>query len=339
MHLIDIPVTAWIPVRTMMWNDRIEACTDSIARLIEALPKLAERIGERVSKVDAAFASPPKGILTKLARTNVLIRLNQIEFVRVTAVCSLDRDKFNEDNPDWDLDEEIAGAWAALNLASAIEAVLILSGLAEPGRIDANEGTVFANPGGHTRIRANPSFSHLWFPESFDPIWPPLATIPLAAVIEWSSGTSFLKGAFAKTKVERMLAAYTQMVQLGPRNYGEMLFRTMQALEAFYCDGIGDLRKQLAEKSAIWLGPWSDTKNIVGHLYDMRSKFVHGSAKLQYWTDHADPWEEDEKHMNEFHYSVTLATRLVIATLQKCITDNVHHIEWSYSFKTSVAEG
>ncbi|MEG3192574.1 hypothetical protein [Lysobacter sp. D1-1-M9] len=337
MHLIDIPVTAWLPIRTAIWKDRIEACADSMSRFIESIPQLAERVGSGISKVKASAASPPKSVFSRLAKTNIMVHARQTEFVRVTAICTLDRDKFNEDNPDHELDEDFAAAWAALNLASAMEALLVLTGLAEPGRVDANEGTALASPGGYARIRASPSFFQLWFPDSTDPTWPALATIPLAAVVEWSSKTSFLKGAFATTKVERMLAAYTQMVQLAPHREGETLFRAMQALEAFYCDGIGDLRKQLAEKSAIWLGPWSERKNIVGHLYDMRSKFVHGSSKLQYSIDHADPWDEDEKHMSEFYYSVALATRLVVATLQKCISDEVHNIEWSYSVKASRA--
>jgi len=154
-------------------------------------------------------------------------------------------------------------------------------------------------------------------------------------VIEWLSGTSFFRKSLAVTRIERTVAAFTQMVRIGPYKEGELLFRAMQSLEAFYCDGTGDLRKQLAEKSSLWLGPWIEKRNIVGHLYDMRSKFVHGSAKLQYWTDSSDPWEEDEKHMRSFSISVVQAARLVVATLQKCITDEAHTIEWSYSVKAS----
>ncbi|WP_254459740.1 hypothetical protein [Xanthomonas sacchari] len=117
------------------------------------------------------------------------------------------------------------------------------------------------------------------------------------------------------------------MVHLGPYKEGEIQFRAMQSLEAFYCDGIGDLRKQLAEKSALWVGCWEEPKNIVGHLYDMRSKFVHGGAKLPHWKDILDPWEEDEKHMCSFERAVILATRSVVATLQPYITDKVYNIE------------
>lgn len=48
---------------------------------------------------------------------------------------------------------------------------------------------------------------------------------------------------------------------------------------------------------------------------------------------HADPWTEDEKHMNSFEHSVYLAARLVISTLQKCIVENTSDVEWSYNVK------
>ena len=109
----------------------------------------------------------------------------------------------------------------------------------------------------------------------------------------------------------------------------------MQALEAFYSDGVGDLRKQLSEKSSIWLGPWKHPKNIVGRLYDLRSSYVHGSSKLEYWNAQLKSWEEDEKLMTEMEAGTFFAVRLLVATIQKCIFSDVYDVRWSYSVETS----
>ena len=216
-----------------------------------------------------------------------------------------------------------------------METLIMLSELSHPGRIRTTEGIVVTPHGIEARVPEKNCFFQLWHPKGNDPTWPPITTLLLQDVLAWVRGTSFFTRALAASRIERSLAAFTQMVHLGPHKEGETLFRAMQSLEAFYCDGTGDLRKQLAEKTALWVGRWEEPKNIVGHLYDMRSKFVHGGAKLQYWTGHAEPWEEDEKYMLSFEHAVTLAVRLVAATLQRCIVDEIHDIEWAYAIKVS----
>ena len=334
MYLIETPVTAWIPVRTALWRDRIEASEAALADLSEALPSLVPIVRSGLSDVDAAIAEPPAKVRKRLS-SSILVYARQVEFLRVKAQYTLDRDAFNEQNPDRELDEDIFSAFAAMHLGEAMETLLMFSELSHPGRINTTQGIVVTPQGGNASVQAKSCFFQLWHPEENDPKWPAINTLPLQDVLSWVKGTSFFTNALAVSRIERSLAAFTQMVHMGPYKEGETLFRAMQSLEAFYCDGTGDLRKQLADKAALWVGRWEEPKNIVGHLYDMRSKFVHGGAKLQYWSDQADPWEEDEKHMRSFEHAVTLAARLTVATLQRCVTDRVHDIEWSYAVKTS----
>lgn len=335
MHLLDTPVTAWIPVRAAFWRGRIEAAEAALADLSEALPALVPVVRSGLSDVAVATADPPAAVRKRLSENNILVQAHQTDFLRVTARYTLDRDAFNEQNPDRELDEDIFSAIAAMHLGEAMETLLMFSELSHPGRISTTYGIVVTPQGGYAIVSEKHCFFQLWHPEGDDPTWPLITTLALQDVLTWVRGTSFFTQALAVSRMERALAAFTQMVHLGPRKEGEALFRAMQSLESFYCDGTGDLRKQLAEKAALWVGRWEEPKNVVGHLYDMRSKFVHGSAKLQYWTNDADPWEEDEKHMRSFAHAVTLAARLVVATLQKCIVDEVHDIEWTYALKTS----
>ncbi|MCW0448310.1 hypothetical protein [Xanthomonas sacchari] len=335
MDIKDTFATAWIPIRKNILRNRTEAAETAIFDLSQAIPTLVPLTDSSLSEVNVAIAEPPSAIKDYLMANGGLIHARQIEFLRVTARFALDLEAFSEQNPDTELDEGILSAFAAMQLGDVMEKLLMFSELSHPGRVHTVQGLVTTPEGGRAKISAKQSFFQLWHPQEGDPKWPLITTLTLPDVVAWIHGTSFFNQALAVSRIERSLAAFTHMVHLGPYREGEILFRAMQSLEAFYCDGIGDLRKQLAEKSALWVGCWEEPKNIVGHLYDMRSKFVHGGAKLSYWKDNLDPWEEDEKYMLSFEHAVTLATRLVVATLQRCIADKVYNIEWSYTFRAS----
>ncbi|WP_147617715.1 hypothetical protein [Oxalobacter paraformigenes] len=101
--------------------------------------------------------------------------------------------------------------------------------------------------------------------------------------MEWANKNNFEKY-ISESRIERTLAAYTYVVGLADSTSdGIQLFGVMQALEAFYIDGHGDMRRQLSEKVKLWLGRWENNTNIVGRLYDVRLTFVHGTAKLISW--------------------------------------------------------
>ena len=108
----------------------------------------------------------------------------------------------------------------------------------------------------------------------------------------------------------------------------------MQGLEAFYVEGIGDLRRQLSSKIQLWLGAWHGNRNLVGHLYDLRSGFVHGSSRLTFWGRDGAAWDEDERHMQQLEEHVALAVRLLVATLPQCVANTITNIAWSYAYAT-----
>ena len=109
----------------------------------------------------------------------------------------------------------------------------------------------------------------------------------------------------------------------------------MQGLEAFYCDGIGDLRKQLSDKTQLWLGLRDDPSNLVGKLYDLRSKYVHGSATMPYAISIEDPEQHAPLAMKQFYGGVDFSTRLLLATLQKCVKEGVRDIQWDFTYRTT----
>jgi hypothetical protein len=226
-------------------------------------------------------------------------------------------------------------AVAASQLGKKLDLVLILSELAYPGCITTLEGALVSD--GHLahETHRKSAYTHLSFPEENDPVWPQVQMVELRTIVSWAQQTNMVERHLAETLVERALAAYSHVIGLSWLLEGEALFRAMQGLDAFYSDGIGDLRRQLSEKVQMWLGPWENNKNIVGHLYDLRSAFVHGSARLVYWNHDSDAWDEDEVVMGKFSNGVNLAIRLLLATLQRCAKEGVVDMKWSYAFTTS----
>jgi hypothetical protein len=335
MQILDLPVIAWIPIRDPIWEQRMEAYEVALGKLLAQLPQIIPLLNPRIKNIEATLGEPSGEVATWLAGKSILVAAGHVDYIYIKATVTIDVAALERQNPDRSFEPSLLQAIASMDLSSALEPVLVLSELAEPGCIDTTEGLVVAEGGGWHPIKAKGSFWSLRFPEKEDPTWPPISTIDFTDVATWASTTSFFHSALAVTRVERCLAAYTHMIGLTMHREGESLFRAMQALEAFYCDGTGDLRKQLSDKSSIWLGAWPDRKNIVGHLYDLRSKFVHGSSKLQYWIDQSDAWSEDEKHMTQFSFGATFAARLVVATLQKCVKERINAITWSYSVETT----
>lgn len=252
-----------------------------------------------------------------------------IEFIHVEGTAQVDP-AWLEANPE--ASELTIQAVAVYELSSPLNFILVLSELAYPGCIDTLDCALVSGNNHITSTTGKGSHTRLGFPEK--PVWPQLQTIEISKVVAWAKRTNMVSNALATSRVERAIAAYTHVIGLAWHRDGELLFRAMQGLEAFYIDGIGDLRRQLSQKVQLWLGQWNENKNVVGHLYDLRSAFVHGSSRLAYWNRDGAAWDEDEKHMDTLEANVNLAVRLLVATLQECIHRGVTTVDWSYVCKT-----
>lgn len=275
------------------------------------------------------MASPPPPVLSWLCRNSNLIESRLFDIYAVSATVAF-VDHRNEMKPGDDI--RVLSAFAAWYLKEAISLCLHLGELAYPGMIMTAEGAVTDELGILEQIEkkyflspARPNNSNLT-------AWPAIKLLDLSDVAVWATAMGFGASSFAITRLQRTLAAFTHVIGLGWRNDGEILFRAMQGLEAFYCDGIGDLRRQLAHKSQVWLGLTHDRQNIVGKLYDHRSKFIHGSAKMRYWHEVSDPWQEDGKTAEQFSDAVEFATRLLLASLQQCVIQRATDVNWDYTY-------
>ena len=329
----SIPVVAWLPIRTPQWDhpERLPIYTLNRDCFLEHLPRVLASLDDAFVGCAVELGQPPNEVLDWMSQKSFLARTKLCEHIAVSGNVAVDVERLKQVNKTEEIDPEFIRGVAASDFAVAIERVLILSELAYPSCIDAMDGLVLAESKPTYPVHAKGTFRSLRFLNPEDLSWAPVEDVELLRVVAWARRVGMLQSGLSTTRMQRALAAYTHVIGLTWQRDGDVLFRAMQGLEAFYCDGVGDLRKQLSEKIQLWLGAWTDKKNIVGQLYDLRSKFVHGSAPLEYWNHHADPWSEDESTMVDFSRGVSFAVRLLVATLQKCVRDDVVDVRWSYT--------
>lgn len=324
-------VTAWLPIRSTAFDHHeanTEVVEDCIEAFVHSLSTVLPLLVPEVSEVKVTNASPPPEVMTWLCRNSSLVESKLFCIWAVSATVTF-VDNRNELKPGDDT--RFLSAFAAYYIEKAISLCLHLAELAYPGTILTAEGAVTDELGILAPIEKKHFLSCARPYDSDLTAWPSIRFLDLNGVVTWARSIGFTTSSFATTRLQRTLAAFTHVVGLGWGNDGETLFRAMQGLEAFYCDGIGDLRRQLAHKSEVWLGPTPNRQNIVGKLYDHRSKFIHGSAKMQYWHELSDPWQEDSKAMEQFSDAVEFATRLLLASLQQCVIQRAADVNWTYT--------
>lgn len=292
-----------------------------------------------IKTAKARVAEPPEDVLSALRQKSWFVDLKPIcDFIEVEAEVEVDVELLKKLNNNSDLSESFINQCALDEVEAGMEAALVLSELALPGCIHTLDGALVCSTHISTMLKGKGGmYELLTLEEGEGPSWPALVNLSLLQTLEWALQIGFGTQAFATCRLSKALASLTHVVGGVPHNYSEALFRAVQGLEAFYCDGIGDLRRQMSEKSAIWLGRWDDNRNVVGQLYDVRSKFVHGSAPIEYWNYRGDPWQENAKAKDEHLYATTFAIRLLIGSLQKCVLDGVIELNWSFTAETKGA--
>jgi len=249
-------------------------------------------------------------------------------FVRVNRTVLFEN---NSHHSPVDLEEHVPFS-ALITVKNAIEAALTMSELCFPGSISSLVTYFYCNNTMDKLSRKTALYS-LGMPGHEKLEWPELHTLDLKKSLKWALKIGYKDEYFAKSRVGRTLAAYSHLLTLTENRSGEQLFRAMQGLEAFYCDGNGDLRKQLQDKTTLWFGDWKSIYSC-GKLYEIRSKFVHGSSLINYFGVDVVDAEEDKSYEESIN-ATKLATRLLVATLQRCIDEDVVDIVWKAGFETT----
>lgn len=253
------------------------------------------------------------------------------DFVRIDAIYEIDDKEVKELNPKFNFTKLDLAAGAALDVSLAIEDSIIFSSIAYVGHLQSAVGQVFYKKHPFNLIDSIRGYSSSVFYDNIYTNWPKLNLLDIKKVIEWESKLGLFNNGFSSNPVQKAFASYTHILKHSSIDTFEMLFWAMQGLEGFYCNGKGELRNQLKEKTKLLLGPWSDKKNIVGHLYDLRSKFVHGDFPVVRWKNEYEQNNNFKKEYSSLYDGTTFSLQVLIATIQTCIEENIIDIDYSYS--------
>jgi len=234
-------------------------------------------------------------------------------------------------------DAEVVQHSAACVLAQGLEKIHFFSELAFPGLLDISSGLAYEGDQPVIAIKKKGTFRFILEQRVKKSIeWPAVKELTLSEVISWAQKIEYGNGFYAKSRMQRALALFGHAISLGWHREGESLFRIMQGLESFYTNGTGDLRNQLSEKTKLFLDAENLQGNLVGKLYDMRSKFIHGAAVITYPDGIGYELEEEEKSneksIDQFNQVVELGYKLLLASIQKCISENFIDVAWGYNY-------
>ncbi|MBD9530992.1 hypothetical protein [Comamonas terrigena] len=326
--MIERVVDAWIPVRVGLpdieyQKEFEQGIQDWIWSLPDVLPKLAKEV--KSAKISAEDAPP------WLLGRSVVARPPWFKFFRVSAHVAVSAGEDWGDLSDSDR-ELLILTGVAYCLADGIGVALQLSEISAPGCIWTSEGMIAS--GETALVSLDRKASLIDLPHS--DAWPSLKQLAMVDVVDWFVDCEMDKAPFAESRIQRAFAAYTYCIGQNYDREGEALFRAMQGLEAFYCDGVGDLRRQLSDKARLWLGAWPSKANLVGHLYDLRSKFVHGAARLPYRHAYGKTNLEESCDARKMSEGTGLAVRLLLATLQECVGRGVADVQWNFSYTLAI---
>jgi hypothetical protein len=158
--------------------------------------------------------------------------------------------------------------------------------------------------------------------------WPPLEWLEVSSVWAWLLQEDGFKERFSTSPLGRALCAFSFLMSERPwaSAYISDLIWSMIALEALYGKGNVDMTNQIVEKTQVFLGPQKDFKKDVKKMYDYRSRLLHGDLDLP----SAHSGDSDDEFANESSRASSIATAILVSTLQRMARENLHALQFHY---------
>lgn len=104
--------------------------------------------------------------------------------------------------------------------------------------------------------------------------------VSLVKLYNWLSKCDISFDEKSQTNIQKLLFAITYIFYAGEDDE-KILFWSMYALEAFYCNSRNSITEQLRERIKMFLDlPFSFSNRDINELYKYRSSFVHGSTNI-----------------------------------------------------------
>lgn len=156
--------------------------------------------------------------------------------------------------------------------------------------------------------------------------WPKVEILQIRQTWNWMLKRKDFINAMGSKPIERALSAFTHIFDAN--NY-EDLFYSLIGIEAIYTSGKQGVLEQLREKSVAIFGEPENYKNSLSKMYDIRSRFMHGTLNFPSKYYIYDAIEEfDEFMIKEYTQCLEMAEALLVATIQQFVINDAEELKY-----------
>lgn len=200
-----------------------------------------------------------------------------------------------------------------------------------PGLLEIRETETYVN-NKHYKSSSKPLSSLLVsVTEANRDEWPKINIININKSWNWlKQRKGFIKG-MSTNSIERALSALTYIYDC--YSY-EDLFYSMIGIEAIYVRSKEGILQQIKEKSKAIFGEPKDYMKRLKHMYNVRSRFIHGELNFppRYCPD-SDTQEFVQFADKEYFDALNMAQALLIASIQQFVLMDTEEIEFELKIK------
>jgi hypothetical protein len=166
--------------------------------------------------------------------------------------------------------------------------------------------------------------------------WPAISSLPLGETWKWLSSLKIDTKSIARSAVEKVVFALLHACEQHYTPHQVMWLSI--ALEALF-DTSPDTSIGKTLRNRIFLvldEPRTHKKNVrqlINNFYKLRSSLVHGNLEVPHPVDSYFCSDDTRRYYNQFREPIAFATSVILATLQKCITNNWLTLEFTEGYK------
>lgn len=240
-------------------------------------------------------------------------------------------DKFEEKGTEKELIELIHIEQIVYDFKQQIQNFAIAVNISYPGLLEISNIKMYVNNEHYFSSKQILSDLLVSVTEARRDNWPEINVIDINKTWKWlKQRTGFING-MSTNAIERALTAFTYIYDC--HSY-EDLFYTMIGIEAIYVRNKEGILQQIKEKTRAIFGEPADYMKRLKHMYNIRSRFIHGELNFptRYCTD-SDTVEFIKFSDEEYFDSKNLAQAILVASIQQFVIRDTEEIEFELKVK------
>lgn len=207
----------------------------------------------------------------------------------------------------------------------------IAMNIAFPGFFEIQSGYITVDNVKYKETQSSISCLKEAFLEARKRKWPQIDILNIRKTWKWLLDREDFIDAMGNKPIERALSSFTYI--FNSENY-EDLFYSLIGIEAIYTKGKQGILEQLREKSASVFGEPENYKNTLNKMYDIRSKFIHGSLNFpsKYYI-YDGIAQFDKFTLEDYSQCLEMAEALLVATIQQFVIKNKETLKYNLEAK------